>query len=421
MKMFFNHGIHRIHGTIVSLVLLFGVAVSAVAAEPGITVEARQRYPWNGLVDLKFIITGESGTKYDTSFTAKDMVGGTNIAMKTIRKSNGVAAEEKEKLLPGTYNWIWDAAADLPKDFKCERMTVMGSAEQSQGLYMVIDLSSGANSSKYPVSYLDAVPSGGWSDEYKTTKLVLRRIESGSFMMGSPSGESGRYSDETQHRVTLTKDFFIGVFEITQKQYALVTGKTPCSSTSYGKGDAFPVHYVSYNDLRGATNGAKWPTSNIVDSSSFVGRLRTKTGLLEFDLPTEAEWEYACRSGTTGMYAGTGQMLSMGWCKKNASGKAHVVGGKTSNQWGLFDMHGNVQEWTRDWYNSRVSTSAVTDPAPNSSYAQGCRVRRGGSWYDDADECRSADRNHDSIADALNSYPNHTSNALGFRISLTIQ
>ena len=87
--MVFNHGIHRINGMIVSLVLLFGVAVSAVAAEPGITVEARQRYPWNGLVDLKFTITGESGTKYDTSFTAKDMVGGTNIAMKTIRKSDG--------------------------------------------------------------------------------------------------------------------------------------------------------------------------------------------------------------------------------------------------------------------------------------------------------------------------------------------
>ena len=87
--MFFYHGIHRIHGMIVSLVLLFGVAVSAVAAEPGITVEARQRYPWNGLVDLHFTITGDAGTKYDTSFTAKDMVGNTNIAMRTIRKADG--------------------------------------------------------------------------------------------------------------------------------------------------------------------------------------------------------------------------------------------------------------------------------------------------------------------------------------------
>ena len=100
----------------VSLVLLFGVAVSAVAAEPGITVEARQRYPWNGLVDLKFTITGESGTKYDTSFVAKDMVGGTNIAMKTIRKSDGTSAVAVEQLLPGSYNWVWDAPADLQVD-----------------------------------------------------------------------------------------------------------------------------------------------------------------------------------------------------------------------------------------------------------------------------------------------------------------
>ena len=94
------------------------------------SVTAAQRYPWNGLVDLKFTITGESGTKYDTSFTAKDMVGGTNIAMKTIRKSDGTTAAEKEKLLPGTYNWVWDAAADLPKDFKCERMTVEVTADE---------------------------------------------------------------------------------------------------------------------------------------------------------------------------------------------------------------------------------------------------------------------------------------------------
>jgi uncharacterized repeat protein (TIGR02543 family) len=116
MKMFFNHGIHRIHGTLVSLVLLFGVAVSAVAAEPTISVSARQRYPWNGLVDLKFTITGESGTKYDTSFVAKDMVGGTNIAMKTIRKSDGTSAAAVEQLLPGSYNWVWDAPADLQVD-----------------------------------------------------------------------------------------------------------------------------------------------------------------------------------------------------------------------------------------------------------------------------------------------------------------
>ena len=121
-----------------AIAVLLGFAVSAIAAEPGISVEARQRYPWNGLVDIKFTITGTSGTKYDASFMAKDLVGGTNITMKTIRKSNGVAANvAKEQLQPGTYNWVWDAAADLPKDFECKRMTVTGTAEISAFPYTV--------------------------------------------------------------------------------------------------------------------------------------------------------------------------------------------------------------------------------------------------------------------------------------------
>ena len=104
-------------------------ASTVLAADPAITVSAKQRYPWNGLVDLQFTITGTSGTKYDTSFTAKDVIGGTNITMKTIRKADGAAANvAKEQLLPGTYNWVWDATADLPKDWVCDRVTVTGTA-----------------------------------------------------------------------------------------------------------------------------------------------------------------------------------------------------------------------------------------------------------------------------------------------------
>ena len=116
----------------------FALAFTALAADPAITVSARQRYPWNGLVDLQFTITGTSGMKYDTSFTAADVVGGTNITMATVRKSNGVAANvAKEQLTPGTYNWVWDAAADLPKDFKCNEMTITGTANASPFPYSV--------------------------------------------------------------------------------------------------------------------------------------------------------------------------------------------------------------------------------------------------------------------------------------------
>ena len=103
-------------------------AGTALAADPGITVSAKPRYPWNGLVDLRFTIIGEAGKTYDTSFTAKDMVGNTNIAMRTIRKVDGTAAAAKEQLLPGTYSWVWDTVADLPKGFKCNRVRVAGTA-----------------------------------------------------------------------------------------------------------------------------------------------------------------------------------------------------------------------------------------------------------------------------------------------------
>ena len=114
---------------IVAVCTFFALALTSFAAEPGITVSARQRYPWNGLVDINFAITGDAGTKYDTSFTAKDMVGGTNITMATVRKADGTAANvAKEQLLPGTYKWVWDAATDLPEDFVCDRLTITGTA-----------------------------------------------------------------------------------------------------------------------------------------------------------------------------------------------------------------------------------------------------------------------------------------------------
>ena len=126
----FNHGLHGLASLTFAI---FGMAWAAVAAEPTISVEARQRYPWNGLVDINFTITGDEGTQYETSFTAKDMVGNTNIAMQTIRKADGTVAAAKEQLLPGTYNWVWDATADLTKDFQCNRVTVTGKAVEAHG------------------------------------------------------------------------------------------------------------------------------------------------------------------------------------------------------------------------------------------------------------------------------------------------
>ena len=130
-KMKINHGLHpptprlRRAGRQAALTLaIVGMALTA-AADLGITVSARQRYPWNGLVDINFTITGDAGKKYDTSFTAKDVAGGTNLTLKTLYKSDGIAANvAKEQLLPGTYNWVWDATADLGVGTVLDRVTI---------------------------------------------------------------------------------------------------------------------------------------------------------------------------------------------------------------------------------------------------------------------------------------------------------
>jgi len=277
------------------------------------------------------------------------------------------------------------------------------------GDYLIIDLSAGPEAATYPVSYLAAVPAGGWTAEHKTTKLVLRRIPAGIFIMGSPAGELGHGSDETQHQVTLTKDLYVGVFEVTQKQWDRVMGTWPSYFDNATYRDTRPVEQVSYNDIRGSTSGAAWPVSNGVDATSFMGKLRQKTGLATLDLPTEAQWEYACRAGTTtALNSGKNLTVESDPCPNMAEvgrywyngGSGYNSGGNTSvgtakagsyapNAWGLYDMHGNAWEWCLDWYGTYPG--AVTDPLGMSSGSR--RVLRGGAWDHYARYCRSAYHN----------------------------
>ena len=235
--------------------------------------------------------------------------------------------------------------------------------------------------------------------------LKMVAIPPGSFLMGSPPEEPGRYDDEVQHEVQLTKGFMLSATEVTQAQYEHVMGRNP----SELKGADRPVERVTWYDAvifcnKLSTLDGLAPAYRI--SGSDVTWDRASTG---YRLPTEAEWEYACRAGTMTVFAGGNDekvLGSMAWFAANVGGVTHAVGAKEPNAWGLFDMHGNVWEWCWDLVGRYGSTDAV-DPQGVSSGA--IRVNRGGSWASNARGCRSACR---SSYDA--SYANY---ALGFRVA----
>ncbi len=281
------------------------------------------------------------------------------------------------------------------------------SCGTTNATYCVIDLSTGTDASSYSITYLAEPPSGGFNvDSYKTGKLVLRRIEPGSFMWHG------------EFEITLTKPYYIGVFEVTQTQYSLVIG-----NQSDNAGDKRPAVNVSYDTIRGSNLGAKWPFSSAVDSSSFLGKLRARSGL-EFDLPTEAQWEYACRAGTTSSFNNNGntvgdleQVGRYEGNKRDGKGgfsRSTTVGSYLPNAWGLYDMHGNVSEWCLDregWTPSRPET----DPKGYFREEQSSdfnRLLRGGSWDDPAECCTSYMRDFAA--------PRAATSSIGFRLVLTL-
>ena len=211
-------------------------------------------------------------------------------------------------------------------------------------------------------------------------KLKLCGIPAGTFTMG------GTGLGETSHEVTLTKSFWLGRTQVTQAQWEAVMGSNP----SKFKGKDLPVEQVSWED-----------------ASEFCKKLNAK-GLLPADwrwtLPTEAQWEYACRAGTTGDYAGT--LADMAWYDRNSSGKTHPVGTKKPNAYGLRDMLGNVWEWCADLFGN-YSAGVSTDPIGSSDGSD--RVIRGGSWNADRSRCRSVYRSWDT--------PDHRLSVMGFRVA----
>ena len=237
------------------------------------------------------------------------------------------------------------------------------------------------SSSSASVAWTDAPTAGTVKSlAIKGAPYNFRYCPAGTFTMGSPESESGRYSDETQHEVRLTRGFWMLETEVTQALWESVTGENPMTADSSLKGPNKPVGHVSWEDCQ-----------------VFIAKLNS-LGIapagLKFRLPTEAEWEYACRAGTSGPYAGSSLGL-MGWYRDNSVWDNHDVGKLYANPWGLCDMHGNVSEWCSDWF-APYDANPQTDPTGPSSGSS--RVVRGGDWLNNAEGCRSAYRSGDGPA-----------------------
>ena len=409
------------------------LAVGALAAEVS-QVTVRQRWPWSRLVDIDYVLSDVTQS-VDIEVSGHNGVNPVDVPAHSLSGDlYGVASD-------GLHRIVWDPTVSgctnqgvlakfsvtltptpIPLYMIVDLTKTNGAADQIQYVYES-DLTNGLWGAwvRNPVTNEGAViESVVWTgvatnDLYKTDKLVLRRVPAGSYTMGGQG--------YTEYAVNLTKACYAGVFEVTQRQWELVmTGEKP----SYFSKDyaARPLESRSYNDIRGATNSTPavdWPsTDRTVAPGSFLGKLRDRTGLADFDLPTEAQWEYLCRAGTTtvfndgaasakyegtvennngntngylaalGRYAWDGGKYWYGDSWENATSAfgptngTAVVGSYAPNAWGLYDTHGNVWEWCLNWYGTPVSGS---DPA--GAVSGSLRVGRGGSWYHSASYCRS--------------------------------
>ncbi|MFA7489598.1 MAG: SUMF1/EgtB/PvdO family nonheme iron enzyme [Mariniphaga sp.] len=267
--------------------------------------------------------------------------------------------------------------------------------------YIVVDLKN--NSSKFTVEYTSSIPNISENKELKKSKIVLKRIKAGSFIMGSPITETGRDNDESQREVSITDDFFIGIFHVTQSQWERVMGINP----STNKKDCYPVETVSWQEVRGGFWPVK-PGAEDLKQSTFCGKLQKRTGL-HFNLPSEARWEYACRAGTTTAYNNgkecltneTGENVTdenlepiafysgnWNWELETKDCSLRAVGKKEPNKWQLYDMLGMAWEYCLDWYGPY--TDEKVDPIGNKSGEK--RICRGGNWHAWPAICRSAKR-----------------------------
>lgn len=430
------------------LVAACAAAASAAYALEVADVTARQRWPWNNLVDVTFQLSGaessETFYRIDVSASypgmAGDAVAAKSLVSEPLVKGNGSHAV------------VWDMGADLP-GLVASNLTVSVSAAPlapTDPVYMIVDLSDGASATSYPVRYSLTGPDLS-DDTCRTTEMWFKLCPAGTFTMGTDSADNANALRLPAHTVTLTKPFYLGVFEVTQEQFYRVCGEWPSYYTNETYRATRPVESVKYDThIRPA---GQWYSGTINGyESRFMARLRTRTGLA-FDIPTEAQWEYACRAGTTGDY------YDSRFTKVNIQNYCRAINGSTTigatitpdrnddttkgtakvgsydpNPWGFYDMYGNVAEicgdgnpyssncdstcisdfanYTGDYVNPRGPVQKTSNPTPSPSNGY---PARGGAHN------QSYPSSHMTSVSRIFMYDSGSSRAYGFRASMTAE
>jgi formylglycine-generating enzyme required for sulfatase activity len=336
------------------------------------------------------MLTGRSrGALWGTAFYTLDSDPGTAAVHAGVLK-DGETAAVRLTIKPGQASYKGSTAngvrsnpwGSYPGSFTIERLGVLPAEKKPVESPKPVALD---GSGKVPTAR--DVPTAAVAMESITNSIgiKLNKIPAGTFTMGE---------GDNAHKVTLTQPFYLGVTEVTNAQWKAVMGNVP----STWKDDDCPVEQVSWEE---AVSFCEKLSS--LSAERAAGRV--------YRLPTEAEWEYTCRAGTTTSYSFGNDELLLGdfaWFDGNAGSGTHAVGQKRPNAWGLYDMHGNVWEWCSDWFGDYPG-NAVSDPQGVASGSR--RVRRGGGWHSSAEICRSADRHR--------SGPSNPGNDVGFRLALS--
>ena len=345
------------------------------------------------------IVTYDLANNGEPAFVTFDVLtNGVPLPVAAVQSVSGdVSTSLTDFVADGTGRQIvWKARTDW-KGNLTSNATVVVSAHYTnhlEGVYLRVDVSGGLNAASWPIHF-GAVEPDVTSHAFLWDELWFECVPPGTFLMGSPEDELGRLSNETRHEVTITQPFFIGVTPVTRKQWTNMAGKINNLTVDGYEGCA--AGWIRYT----------YTSASPTRADTVTNRLNTLTGLTGFMLPTEAQWEYACRAdtssafndgspwdpGTTGNQPeSSANLAELAWYKNNVGDTVPIVATKKPNAWGLYDFHGTVWELCRD--SARTYTAAAEEnPVGAIPDRSGTCVKRGGSTGSGAYGCRSAFRN----------------------------